>query len=107
MSKTIGSDRLTEVEMKLVSQIGFAVALCTIALSLGLESWAYADEPALAIVDPKATTETKNLYGRLHRQAGRGILFGHQDSHGRLWLYLQPPESPTIVLPVCVPTPSR
>lgn len=34
---------------------------------------------AHAQVDPKATTETRNLYANLKRVAQQGILFGHQD----------------------------
>lgn len=39
--------------------------------------------------DKKATKETKNLLANLHKQAGKGILFGHQDdlAYGVGWKY--------------------
>tara|TARA_B100000902_G_scaffold276788_1_gene262572 strand:- start:345 stop:590 length:246 start_codon:yes stop_codon:yes gene_type:complete len=37
--------------------------------------------------DPQATEEVKKLLKRLHKQAGKGIMIGHQDAtaYGVVW----------------------
>ena len=46
-----------------------------------------APTPDASLVDPRATAETRALFANLRRQAGRGVMFGHQESlaYGFTW----------------------
>lgn len=52
----------------------------------------YASSPAWAQsvpIDPKATSEIKNLFANLQRLSGKGVMFGHHDdlAYGIGWKY--------------------
>ena len=66
-----------------IRKIGFlAAAFCYVTLTT-----AYAQQHAL--MDKKATTETKNLYKNLFKLMDKGIMFGHQDdlAYGTKWRF--------------------
>ncbi|MEM7387720.1 MAG: glycosyl hydrolase [Verrucomicrobiota bacterium] len=55
------------------------------AVTLSLSGWLFFIFPSdagaqIAPSDPEATAETRALINRLHEQAGKGVLIGHQDA---------------------------
>jgi mannan endo-1,4-beta-mannosidase len=73
----------------MMSRIVVICLLATLFLQVSCSQKLQISESGSLPADPKATTETQNLYANLKRLSQKGIMFGHQDdlAYGMGWAY--------------------